>query len=171
MQIYLENVDVPRLLDTVETCAEKVSLFKNIIKTGLDFIIPRQSKTIHRSEPPWMNEKLKNMIKRRQCALAKGNMDTFRTLRNRVTRERKICRAKYYEAKVSHLKECKPSVWWKEVKELSGMTPAFETRDDTSKLLQRLNITPGDLHGEWLSLKRGTENRGTGNGERGTRNP
>lgn len=40
MQIYLENVDVPRLLDTVETCAEKVSLFENIVKSGLDLIIP-----------------------------------------------------------------------------------------------------------------------------------
>ena len=65
MQIYLENVDVPRLLDTVETCAEKVSLFENILKTGLDFITPPRSKTIHRSEPPWLNDKLKNLIKRR----------------------------------------------------------------------------------------------------------
>ena len=145
MQIYLENVDVPRLLDTVETCAEKVSLFENIVKTGLDFIITLRSKTIHRSEPPWLNDKLKKLIKRRQCALAKRNMVTFRTLRNCVNPERKICRAKYYEAKVSLLRECKPSVWWKEVKRLGGMTPAFETLDDTSKLLQHLGFTPGDL--------------------------
>ena len=145
MQIYLENVDVPRLLDTVETCAEKVSLFENIVKTGLDIISPPRSKTILRSEPPWLNDKLKNLIKRRQCALAKGNMDTFRMLRNCVNRERKICRAKYYEAKVSHLRECKPSVWWKEVKKLSGMSPASETRDNTSKLLRHLRFSPGVL--------------------------
>ena len=145
MQIYLEHVDVPRLLDTVETCTDKLSLFENVIKTGLDFIIPLRSQIIHRSEPPWFNDKLENLIKRRQCALAKGKMDTFRTLRNCMNRERKICRAKYYEAKVSHLKECKPSVWWKEVKKVSGMTPASETRDDTSKLLQHLGFKPGDL--------------------------
>ena len=145
MQIYLENVDVPRLLDTVEPCVEKVSLFENIVKSGLDFIIPLRSKTIHRSEPPWLNDKLKNLIKRHQCALAKGNMDTFRTLRNCMDRECKICRAKYYEAKVSHLRECKPSVWWKEVKKLSSMSPASETWDDNSKLLQHLGFSPGDL--------------------------
>ncbi|RMX41284.1 hypothetical protein pdam_00017750 [Pocillopora damicornis] len=100
IQIYLEIVDIPRLLDTVETCAEKVSLFENIVKTGLEFISPLRSKSIHRSEPPWLNGKLKNLIKRLQCALAKGNMDTFRMLRNCVNRERKICRAKYYEAKI-----------------------------------------------------------------------
>ena len=62
-----------------------------------------------------------------------------------MNRERKICRAKYYEVKVSHLRECKPSVWWKGVKKLSGMSPASETRDDTSKLLQHLGFSPGDL--------------------------
>ena len=121
VSIYLENVDVPRLLDTVETCAEKVSLFENIVNTDLDFIIPLRPKNIHRSKPPWLNNKLKNLIQRRQCAFTQGNMDTFRTLRNCMSRERKICRAKYYEAKVSHLRECKPSVWWKEVKKLSAM--------------------------------------------------
>ena len=46
---------------------------------------------------------------------------------------------------VSHLRECKPSVWWKEVKKLSGMSPASETRDNTSKLLQHLGFSPGVL--------------------------
>lgn len=36
-------------------------------------------------------------------------------------------------------------MWWKEVKKLCGMTPASETRDDTSKFLQHLGLTPGDL--------------------------
>ena len=66
-------------------------------------------------------------------------------LRNCVNREHKICRAKYYKAKVSHLRECRPSVWWKEVKKLSGMSPASETRANTSKLLQHLGFSPGVL--------------------------
>ena len=47
MQIYLEDVHVPRPLDTLETCAEKVAPFENIINMGLDFIILVRSKTIH----------------------------------------------------------------------------------------------------------------------------
>ena len=35
MRLYLQQVDVPSLLGTVETCAEKVSLLDTIIKTGL----------------------------------------------------------------------------------------------------------------------------------------
>ena len=36
-------------------------------------------------------------------------------------------------------------VWWKEVKKLSGMSPALETRANTSKLLQHLGFSPGAL--------------------------
>ena len=135
---YLQQVDVSSLLGTVKTCAEKVSLLDIIIKTGLDSVLPLRSKTIHSSEPPWMNSTLKNLIKRRQCALANGNMVTFRLLRNHVNRERKICREKYYKAKVSHLNECKPSLWWKEVKKLSGMISASERWHDSTKLLHQL---------------------------------
>ena len=60
-------------------------------------------------------------------------------LRNRVNRERKICHAKYYDATVSHLKECKPSAWWKEVKKLSSMTSASYDGDYIMKSLQNID--------------------------------
>jgi hypothetical protein len=58
-----------------------------------------------------MDESQLNIIKGRQKALNQGNETEFQRLRNRVNRERKICRSKYYQAKVKHLKECKPSLW------------------------------------------------------------
>ena len=39
-----------------------------------------------------------------------------------MNRERKSCRAKFYESKVEHLKESKPAAWWSEFKKLSGMS-------------------------------------------------
>ena len=41
-----------------------------------------------------MNSKLKQLIARRQRALAEGDLDQYRDLRNRVNRERKLCRAR-----------------------------------------------------------------------------
>ena len=46
MRAYLEKVDVPALLNTVYSCEEKVSLLKEIIKTGLDTVLPLRSKTV-----------------------------------------------------------------------------------------------------------------------------
>lgn len=44
------------------------------------------------------------------------NFVDFKCLRNRVNRERNciVCRAKYYEASVEHLRTCKLNIWWKE---------------------------------------------------------
>ena len=136
---YLEKVDVPALLDNVSTCTEKTKLFETIVNTGLDLILPLRSKTVHLNDPPWVNLILKNLIKRCQRALSKGDSSEFRILRNRVNRERKICRARYYEAKVAHLKACKPSSWWKEVKKLSGMSSVSGGKDDILKSLQHID--------------------------------
>lgn len=135
---YLQKVDVPVLLNTVHTCAEKVTL-ESIVETGLDFICPLRSTTIHPNEPPWFNSALKDLIGRRQRALTQGKLPEFRLLRSRVNHERKICRARYYEANVAHLKEYKPSGRWKEVKKLSGMSPASGGRDDIIKSLQHID--------------------------------
>ena len=55
------------------------------------------------------------------------NAFEFKSLRNRVNRLRKSCRAKYYESKEEHLMNCKPRTWWKEVKTLGGMKSATRT--------------------------------------------
>ena len=65
-------------------------------------------------------------------------IDDFRCLRNKVNRELKQCRAKYFKTKVDHLKHCKPSAWWSEVKKLSDSTPSSTTRADITKSLQHV---------------------------------
>ena len=108
MRTYLQSVDVKANIDAAETCTEKVSVLESIVQVGMDFIMPLRSKTVCTSDSPWINPQLKDLIKRRQRAFAQGNMPLFRSLRNRVNRERKVCRARYYNTKVAHLKNCKP---------------------------------------------------------------
>ena len=133
---YLKEVDVSTLLDRADNCADKVSLFETIVKTGLDFILPMRSKTIHTNEPPWITAKLKDLIKKRRKALAQGDMEEFKQLRNRVNRQRKRCRSKFYEAKVQHPKSCRPSTWWREVKKLCGLSTASSTQNELLSSLQ-----------------------------------
>ena len=115
MRTYLQEVDAHTLVGNAHGCAEKVNTFQSIIQHGLDSVLPLRSKTIHSRDPPWVNPALKDLIRRRQRALAENNQPMFRFLRNRVNRERKFCRQRYYDSKVSQLKECKPSAWWKDV--------------------------------------------------------
>ena len=101
--------------------------------------MPMRTRKVHSTEPPWITSSLMNLLQKRQSALSRGDDQMFRELRNRVDRERKICRANYYQAKVQHLKKCKPSEWWKEVKKLSRCSLAFTAQSDTLKSLQRLH--------------------------------
>lgn len=92
----------------------------------------------HVSEPRWINTGLKRLIAKRQNALHKGNMKEFRRLRNKVNRERKVCRARFYQQKVEHRKNCSPSYWWKEIKKLGSMTNPSSQDQSVLKSLHHL---------------------------------
>ena len=151
MSTFLKEVDIKSLIAMETTIDGKTKMLESIINFGLDLLIAITTKTIYSSEPPWMSKSLKQAICRRQKALAQGNISVFKTLRNRVNREQKLCRAKFYESKVDHLKECSPSIWWKEVK-LSGLASPVTHREDSMCLLQNVECnndqiptTPYDL--------------------------
>ncbi|KAK2556678.1 hypothetical protein P5673_021229 [Acropora cervicornis] len=80
------------------------------------------TKYVQTSGPRWINPSLKCLIAKRQAALHNGDTANFRRLRNKVNRERKVCRANFYKRKVESLKNCSPSVWWKEIKKLGSMS-------------------------------------------------
>ena len=69
-----------------------------------------------------MNYSIKRLIRRRQKALANNNLVEYNQLQNKVNRDRKACRAKYYDAKVKDLKASKPAQWCKEIKQVSGFS-------------------------------------------------
>jgi len=136
MRTYLESVDLDTILDSANSCESTTSLLEQIIKTGLDHVMPLRTRRVHSTEPPWITSSLKDLIQKQQSALSRGDDRKLREFRNRVNRELKMCRANYYQAKVGHLKKCKPSEWWNEVKKLSGCPLASTVQSDTLKSIQ-----------------------------------
>ena len=86
--------------------------------------MPERTVRVHETDCPWMNSQLNALIARRQKALATNNVPLFRILRNKVNRERKLCRKIYYDNKVKSLRDTKPRDWWREVKQLCGTAKA-----------------------------------------------
>ena len=148
---YLEQVDINALVDSKSTCKGKIEMLESIVKVGMDNILPLKSKSILTNDPPWINQRLKNLIHKRQRALAQDDHERFRVLRNQVNRQRKACRAKY-EAKVEHLKECKPAVWWREVKNLGRMTAADSKNAGLASFLQHLDCGPDNPSPELVDI-------------------
>ena len=106
----------------------------------MNILLPLKYKKVPDKEPPWVNKKLKSHIHDCHSALSRGDTTNFRHLRNSVNRYRKSYRAKYYAAKVEHLRDCEPRRWWKEVKKIAGMQSAIRT--DVTSLLCNINPVP-----------------------------
>ena len=130
---YLSSIDWS-FLDSVTGCESKFQLFLDLVKTGLDTIMPLKPVKLHVNDAPWISPEFKTLIKLRQKAYAQGDQDRFRQLRHVVNRERKVLRSRYYTSRVANLKNTKPSQWWNEVKKISGMVPAAPTGNIRSQL-------------------------------------
>ena len=86
------------------------------------------------NDAPWITVEFKELIRARDKAFARGDSVNFRRLRNKVNRERKLCRSRYFNTKVAKFKKTKPSQWWGEVKKIAGMAPATGKDDIRSQL-------------------------------------
>ena len=119
---YLYNIDWS-IIDQFNTCEGKLELFYNLIHIGLELITPLKQIRINSADAPWMTNKLKNLIKKRQKAFMTNGVNSavYRFYRNATNRERKACKSKYYKSNIQNLKGEKPGVWWKEIKRISGM--------------------------------------------------
>jgi hypothetical protein len=132
---YFSNIDWS-IIKAQTNCESKLTTFDQLVKIGMNNIMPEKSRRIYSKDSPWMTVKLKNLIQLRQNAFhADKNSKEYKALRNAVNRERKVCKAKYYSSKVKDLKGCNPRKWWKEMKKLSGFY-----KNDTSNLLEDLLV-------------------------------
>ena len=131
---YFNNVDWS-IIKSQPNCESKLSTFENLVKIGMNNIMPEKLKRVYPKDSPWMTVKLKNLIQQRQSAFhANKHSNVYKALRNAVNRERKSCKAKYYSSKVEDLKGTNPKQWWKAMKKLSGLSKKSSTNllDDLS---------------------------------------
>ena len=105
---YLGSIDWS-ILDCFPDCESKLHFFQDLVKIGLDTIMPFKTIKLHVNDPPWVTAEFKSLIKARQKAFAQGDIEGYRHLRNVTNRERKLCRGKFYASKVANLKTTKPS--------------------------------------------------------------
>ena len=56
MRKYLDEVDLNQIVATVHSCEEKTKTLEMIIKTGMDILLPINSKKVIVNEPAWIND-------------------------------------------------------------------------------------------------------------------
>ena len=96
-------------LDLIHSYGEKLSFFNKIKSDSLNVIMSGKTRTVHNNDAsPWISDKLKCPMKKRQLALQSGYSREFKYYRNVVNTERKKCKASYYDNKIKNLKHVKP---------------------------------------------------------------
>ena len=119
---YLSFLHWSFLFTSLKSCDDLERAFREAILTGLDIIMPLQRVRLNTKDAPWMTPGLKSIITKRQRAFHDlgPNSIQYKFYRNTVNRKRKLCKSKFYESKIQHLKDKDPKRWWNEVKRLSG---------------------------------------------------
>ena len=132
------------MFSPLDTCENMWTVFHEVVHSGLVTIMPEKQIRIHPADAPWMNQKLKSLIFNRQKAFNAHGVHSprFKYYRNCVNRERKVCRAKYYESNIKHLKGEAPRKWWNEVKRLSGIKSAGTNLSHQINVEGFMNLPP-----------------------------
>ncbi|KAI8482492.1 hypothetical protein Bbelb_397280 [Branchiostoma belcheri] len=103
-----------------KTTQEKTSAFYRTLNAAVATHFPAKVIRLHVQDKPWISQKIKSAIRRRQRAFRDQDWETWRFLRNKIQKEIKRARSHYYNNRVQNLKKHSPSAWYKEIKVLTG---------------------------------------------------
>ncbi|KAI8479751.1 hypothetical protein Bbelb_424990 [Branchiostoma belcheri] len=103
-----------------KTTQEKTSAFYRTLNAAVATHFPAKVIRLHVQDKPWISQKIKSAIRRRQRAFRDQDWETWRLLRNKIQKEIKRARSHYYNNRVQNLKKHSPSAWYKEIKVLTG---------------------------------------------------
>ena len=118
---WITQKDWNPVLNT-SSCEDKFQQFITELKQGVDRYIPQRTIKVHQTDRPWMTNKLKIWIRKRQIAFQRHgkNSAIYKHLRNKIQREIKAAKSHYYKHKVAELGQTNPRKWWKQIKSLMG---------------------------------------------------
>ena len=85
---------------TTSSCEDKFQLFIAELKRGVHCYLPQRTVKVHQTDRPWMTNKLKIWIRKRQTAFQRHgkNSSIYKHWRNKIQRE------------------TNPRKWWKQIK-------------------------------------------------------
>ncbi|CAB4015174.1 Hypothetical predicted protein [Paramuricea clavata] len=88
---YLSSIAWASTINSKDNCTGKLDTLTDLIKIGLNHIMPEKVIKVHTNDAPWMSTKLKDLIRMRQVAFySNNNSIQFKFYRNAVNRERKL---------------------------------------------------------------------------------
>ena len=92
-------------LYAMQNCDQMVHYFNTAVHSMLDVHMPPRISRRHSRDKPWVDDRFRYMIRRRQFAWRNGLKHEYQVYRNKVKRESRRLRRKYYEKRLQKLRE------------------------------------------------------------------
>ena len=80
----------------LKTCQEQYDLFHDVLLQLMDTHMPFKTVKRQTNDKPWLTDHFRDLMKQRQVAFHKKDMEQFKSLRNKVNRERKNLQKKHF---------------------------------------------------------------------------
>ena len=75
---------------------------------------------VHEDDKPYINERIKHLIRKRDKAYQSGRVEHYKTLRNLIVSEIRKSKRKFYNENIIGLRNENARKWWKNVKKIVG---------------------------------------------------
>nr|XP_054760324.1 uncharacterized protein LOC129266491 [Lytechinus pictus] len=109
---YLNDIESPdEMVQSLQT------LLGQVYRQHFPLVVRRCSP----NDKPWITDRLKSLIRKRQRAFEKDDRSTFRKLRNKIQREIKKRKSLYYQRKIAAMKTSNPGKWHRQLRSLAGL--------------------------------------------------
>ena len=165
--VFLENYDWSELFSN-KGLDEKVDAFLHFTKVIINEFFPERIIKKHTNDKPFMTQKIKSLMDKRNKAFKNNKTELFKYLRRQVSAEIKKAKLQFYDKKVRPNHSSCPKAWWKQVKRLIGSRKNAVTLVDSETNLQmndkqsadsinnffaNLTLNYPHISNEWLEMQ------------------
>ena len=105
-----------------ENAQQKADALYETLQSAIDKFIPQKTINTQTNSKPWISQRVKTLIKKRQAAFTLGQVERYNKLRNKVRREIEKAKVHFYANRVRTLKEMNPRKWHQQIKSMTGST-------------------------------------------------
>lgn len=106
----------------MNSCEDMTLHFYVTLQQLLDQHMPQKTVQRHSNDKPWVDDHFRHLIKLRQQAFTSGNQPMYRFFRNKVNRQARKLKEKYFKKHIKDLSNTDSGQWWKKTKSLLGQS-------------------------------------------------
>lgn len=117
---WITAYDWRPVMDATDT-QTKTSTFYSILHEQIGKHFPTRNNKRHSNDKPWVTDKIRSMIRRRQDAYKRGKENLWKSLRNSISRAITQAKLTFTDSKLSKTNTADPQSWFSTIKQIGGM--------------------------------------------------